>query len=78
MRFLILLLLASLGGCSVRVSGDAAKVFGVALIGVSAYSYHAGGAPESARPPELAADRTVNEVDCSQPFDPSAGNIRCK
>jgi hypothetical protein len=30
------------------------------------------------RPPPMAPDRKVNEVDCTQPIDYSLGNIRCK
>jgi hypothetical protein len=79
MRVLTSCLLMALGGCSVQISGDAANVVGLVLIGASAYSYQTGRASSpTLPPPDMAPDRTVNEVDCSQPFDPSLGNIRCK
>ena len=35
--------------------------------------------PVPTRPaPEFEPDRRVSEQDCSQPIDPSSGNLRCK
>jgi hypothetical protein len=28
--------------------------------------------------PELESKRKVNDVDCSKPFDPTLGNVRCR
>ena len=30
------------------------------------------------RPPQLAEDRNIVELDCSQPIDRPSGNLRCK
>jgi hypothetical protein len=80
MRFLSFFLLGLLGGCTVQVnvSSQTAQALGLVMIGAAAYQYEQQrvGTPDPV--PALAADRTVNEIDCSQPFDPLAGNIRCK
>lgn len=45
---------------------------------------HGGGGGGSARRlnprnvPPLAADRKVNEQDCSKPIDWTSGNVKCK
>jgi hypothetical protein len=28
--------------------------------------------------PDLEAKRKINDVDCSKPFDPTLGNLRCR
>jgi len=68
----------ALSGCS------ASGMVGVAVV-AGAYYYAADGSWESRdalgdprRPPPMAPDRKVNEVDCTQPIDYSLGNIRCK
>ena len=80
MRFLSLLLLLLLSGCvmQVSISSQTAQALGLVMMGTAAYQYEQQrvGTPDPV--PVLAPDRTVNEIDCSQPFDASAGNIRCK
>ena len=68
----------ALSGCS------ASGMVGVAVV-AGAYYYAADGSWEGRdplgdprRPPPMAPDRKVNEVDCTQPIDYSLGNIRCK
>jgi hypothetical protein len=66
-----------LSGCS------ASAAFGVTILALGAYQAESGGGwdakdGEPRRPPPMAPDRKVNEVDCTQPIDYSLGNIRCK
>jgi hypothetical protein len=66
-----------LTGCS------ASAAFGVTLVALGAYQASESGGwdakdGEPRRPPPMAPDRKVNEVDCTQPIDYSLGNIRCK
>ena len=77
-----LLLAASvllLTGC-----GGASGMVGVAVVaGTYYYAVDSGMAVrddggDPRRAPPMAADRKVNEVDCTQPIDYSLGNIRCK
>jgi hypothetical protein len=74
----LLLLLAGCGSGGVALS--------LAIVGTSIYQasdFSMSPSPSVAyepdrRPPPMAPDRKVNEVDCSQPIDWSLGNIRCK
>ena len=80
MRFLSFLLLLLLSGCvmQVSISAQTAQALGLVMMGTAAYQYEQQRVGTSDPAPVLAPDRTVSEIDCSQPFDPSAGNIRCK
>lgn len=51
---------------------------GLIIISASTSSERGGATSGSRAAPELSKDRKINEVDCTQPIDPSAGNIRCK
>jgi hypothetical protein len=59
-----------------------ATFVGLTILSLGAYEASRGGVhylePGSRRAPEMAPDRKVNEVDCTQPIDYSLGNIRCK
>jgi hypothetical protein len=66
-----------LSGCS------ASAAFGVGIVAVAAYqasdfNWQVKEDVDPRRPPPMAPDRKVNEVDCTQPIDYSLGNIRCK
>lgn len=54
----------------VRAVGGAAVVLGVAAALADPYQ------PD--RPPELDPNRQINEQDCTQPVDFTAGNLRCR
>ncbi len=49
------------------------------LISGAQYNYwRSDDGASTRRPPELAADRSVAERDCSQPVEPLYANLRCK
>lgn len=77
MRSLLLAVpVLALAGCS------AGTAFGVTMLALATYQASENGWEakdgEPRRPPPMAPDRKVSEVDCSQPIDFSLGNIRCK
>ena len=72
---------ALLAGCTVQIhtGRDFPLALGVAVLAGAAYtSEREGGVLDSRAPPELDPSRKINEQDCTQPIDWSAGNIRCK
>ena len=80
MRVLTFFLLPLLSGCTVQVSlsTQAVNALGLAVLGTAVYQYEQTrvGTPDPV--PELAADRTVHEQDCTRPVDHTQGNLRCK
>ena len=75
-NILLAVAVLALAGCS------AGAALSVSIVAVAAYQASGGGwevqGGDPRRPPPMAPDRKVNEVDCSQPIDYSLGNIRCK
>jgi hypothetical protein len=73
-----LLAVVLLGGCSVTlgVGADAAMAFSLGI--TTAVIVGEEMRSEELPPPPLAPDRVVSEQDCTQPIDPTAGNLRCK
>jgi hypothetical protein len=83
---------SSSAGLNVQASGSsAAALIGLGIIAAGMYDVERGraeryrGNPFTAAPdaaasfaPELAPSRTINEQDCTKPFDYSLGNLRCK
>ena len=73
---------AGAASATVSAGSGVAAFFGLVIIAGSAYEASRGGFDslygDSQRVPEMAPDRRIHEVDCSKPFDPSLGNIRCK
>jgi hypothetical protein len=72
-----------LAACVVLLPGcGASGAFAVTVVALGAYQASESGWEvkdgEPRRAPPMAADRKVNEVDCTQPIDYSLGNIRCK
>lgn len=53
-------------------------IFGYILAGIQDHYRHWGDRGSASKPPELAADRSVVERDCSQPLEPLYANLRCK
>ena len=80
MRLLALLALPLLGGCTVHVDVGAstARAVGLGLAGVVLIGEELRASDERVPPPALDPGRVVNEQDCTQPVDLSAGNLRCK
>lgn len=68
------------GGASVglHIHGTslAALIVAAALLGAAAESFRL--AQPAQRPAPLAADRAVNEQDCSRPIADAYANLRCK
>lgn len=73
---------AGAASATVAAGSGVAAFFGLAIIAGSAYEASRGGLDslygDSQRVPEMSPERRIHEVDCSKPFDPSLGNIRCK
>jgi hypothetical protein len=63
------------GSAGLRAQTAGSNSIAAALIAIGLLS---AAAPPSERAPELAADRLVNEQDCTRPLEPSTGNLRCK
>lgn len=77
---LLLFALVPFGGCAVQVGVGAstARAVGLGLAGVVLVGEELRASDERVPPPALDPDRVVNEQDCTQPIDLSAGNLRCK
>ena len=70
---------ASAAGIQVTTGAAFATLIGAAVRAVGGNeAIH--GTPDaiSRKPPEMAPDRKVQEVDCTRPVDWSLGNLRCK
>ena len=70
---------ASAAGIQVTTGAAFAALVGAAVLAVGVNEVLYGEpANTSRKPPEMAPDRKVQEVDCTRPVDWSLGNIRCK
>ena len=63
-----------LGGSGGGAEGAAVSRDGVAFVNTtSPYTNHV----RSSAPPPMDPSRAINNVDCTRPFDPFRGNLRC-
>lgn len=62
------------GGSGGGAEGTAATRGGVAFVNTtSPFTNHV----RSSAPPPMDPSRAINNVDCTRPFDPFRGNLRC-
>jgi hypothetical protein len=67
---------SSSAGLSVQASGSsAAALIGLGIAGAVIYGSEASG---TARAPELAPVRKVNEQDCTRPIEDLSANLKCR
>jgi hypothetical protein len=68
----------ALSGCGTAGAAVSVGIVAVAAYQASDFKWQVEADVDPRRPPPMAPDRKVNEVDCTQPIDHSLGNIRCK
>jgi hypothetical protein len=57
---------------------DLVTLLGLTIVAATIIEMERGRLGDSRAIPEMAADRTVSERDCTQPIEEFSGNLRCK
>ena len=73
----------SYSSAAIHVQASPNAYFGALLLGAVAVGVHdtyvrAGAGPATREPPQLDAERSIVERDCSVPMDRPSANLRCK